>query len=91
MGYFSGFLAYGSELFSTHIRASGLGIAYTGFARIVATVGPFIVGIAADSFGIGPAIGVMGGLFIPAIIVLWWLGGETKGKTLEELDRGIGA
>jgi MFS family permease len=89
MGYFSGFPAYGSELFPTHIRASGLGIAYTGFARIFATLGPFIVGLLAEIIGIGPSIGIMGALFVPAIIVLWWLGKETKGKTLKELDQGF--
>ncbi len=89
MGYFSGFPAYGSELFPTHLRASGLGIAYTGIARVVSTVGPYGIGIMADKVGIGPGIGIMGALFIPAIIVLWWLGNETKGKTLEELDRPV--
>lgn len=87
MGYFSGFPAYGSELFPTHIRASGLGIAYTGIARIVSTVGPYGIGIMADRVGIGAGIGIMGSLFLPAIIVLWWLGRETKGKTLSEIDQ----
>lgn len=87
MGYFSGFPAYGSELFPTHIRASGLGIAYTGIARVVATLGPYLVGILSERVGIGASIGIMGGLFLPAILVLWWLGKETKGKTLEEIDQ----
>ncbi|WP_027416140.1 MFS transporter [Aneurinibacillus terranovensis] len=86
MGYFSGFPAYGSELFPTHIRATGLGITYTGFSRVISTLGPFAIGILADKVGISVGIGIMGALFIPAIIVLWWLGHETKGKTIEELD-----
>jgi MFS family permease len=86
MGYFSGFPAYGSELFPTHIRATGLGITYTGFSRLVSTFGPFAIGVFAQKVGISAGIGFMGALFIPAIIVLWWLGKETSGKSIEEID-----
>ena len=86
IGYFVGYPLYGSELFPTHLRATGMGIAYTGIARMGSTFGPTAVGAAAGSIGISGAIAIMAGTYIIAVIVIWAMGYETKGKSVEELD-----
>jgi MFS family permease len=87
MGYFSGYPLYGSELYPTHLRASGMGIAYTGIARVGATFGPAAVGAIADAVGVSEAIEAMAAFYILAVILIWWMGVETKGRTLKELDK----
>ncbi|MCR4443189.1 MAG: MFS transporter, partial [Peptococcaceae bacterium] len=78
---------YGSELWPTWLRATGMGIAYMGIARIGSTFGPMAVGAMADIIGVAKAIGVMASFYILAVILIWTIGYETKGKSLEELDR----
>ncbi|MDH7524371.1 MAG: MFS transporter, partial [Peptococcaceae bacterium] len=87
MGYFSGYPMYGSELWPTWLRATGMGIAYMGIARIGSTFGPMAVGAMADIIGVAKAIGVMASFYILAVILIWAIGYETKGKSLEELDK----
>jgi len=87
MGYFSGYPMYGSELWPTWLRATGMGIAYTGIARVGSTFGPMAIGAAADVIGLSQAIAIMASFYIIAIILIWAMGYETKGKSLEELDR----
>jgi MFS family permease len=86
MGYFSGYPLYGSELWPTALRASGMGIAYTGIARVGSTFGPMVIGAVADKVGIATAISVMASSYILAVILIWAMGYETKGKTLGELN-----
>ncbi len=86
LGFFAGYPLYGSELWPTALRASGMGIAYTGIARMGSTFGPMIIGMIADKSGIGTGISLVASLFIIAIIILWTMGIETSGKTLEELE-----
>ena len=87
MGYFSGYPIYGSELWPTALRASGMGIGFMGIARAGSTAGPALVGALADETSIATAISIMAGLYIVAIILVWALGYETKGKSLEELEK----
>ncbi len=83
-GVFGSFTYYLPELFPTRLRATGAGFCYN-FGRIIASVGPFLVGRAALSstnnilhtlFWIGfvPLIGL---LFLPWVI-------ETRGKALRD-------
>lgn len=86
-GFFSGYSLYGSELFPVQMRGAALGFGYTGIARLGSTFGPMAVGAVADIVGITKAITMMAGLYIVAIAFLWAWGYETRGKTLEELDK----
>ncbi|MDR1603479.1 MAG: MFS transporter [Gracilibacteraceae bacterium] len=86
MGYFTGYPLYGSELFPTRLRATGMGIAYTGIGRLGSTLGPTVIGIIADNYSFSVAITAMASLYIIAVILIWVMGIETKGKSLEELE-----
>jgi len=86
MGYFSGYPLYGSELWPTALRATGMGICFMGIARCGSTFGPMLVGAVADKTNIATAISIMASFFIVAVILIWVLGYETKGKSLEELE-----
>ncbi|MDQ0219457.1 MFS transporter [Peribacillus cavernae] len=88
-GYFSGLAAFGTEIFPTHIRGTGITYSYTAFGRIVATIAPFLVGSLGAIYGLGFIIGVIGFLYVPAIIVIWWLGRETTGVTIKDLDSQV--
>ncbi len=83
-GVFGSFTYYLPELFPTRLRATGAGFCYN-FGRILASVGPFLVGRVAASgttsilhtlFWIGfvPLIGL---LFLPWVI-------ETRGRELRD-------
>lgn len=87
LGFFTGYPLYGSELYPTALRATGMGICYTGIARVGATFGPGIIGMVADKSSLGVAISTVAILFIVAIIALWTMGYETVGKTREELEK----
>lgn len=87
MGYFTGYPLYGSEIFPTWLRATGMGIAYTGIARVGSTFGPMAIGVIADYASLSTAIGIMAATYIIAVFVIWTMGYETKGKSLEELDQ----
>jgi MFS family permease len=74
-GFFSMFGAMLAELYPTALRGTGLSFVYN-LGRGVSSLAPFAVGFAADSFGIGAALGLnsaffaLGGLLIftlPAI------------------------
>jgi len=86
MGFFSGYPLYGSELWPTAMRATGMGIAYTGIARMGSTFGPMAIGAIADKAGIGTAMSIMSLALLLAIVIIWTMGHETKGKTLTELE-----
>ncbi len=87
MGYFSGYPIYGSELWPTALRASGMGIGFMGIGRFGSTFGPFVVGAVADYTDIATAISIMASLYIVAIILVWTMGYETKGKSLEDIEK----
>ena len=83
-GVFGSFTYYLPELFPTRLRATGSGFCYN-IGRVVASVGPFVVGTVARSgvdamrhalFAVGfvPLVGL---LFLPWVI-------ETRGKGLRE-------
>lgn len=86
MGYFSGYPIYGSELWPTALRASGMGIGFMGIGRFGSTFGPFVVGAVADFTGIAMAISIIASIYLVAVILVWAMGYETKGKTLQEIE-----
>lgn len=81
IGYFSGFAAIVSELFPTEIRATAMGTSYN-FGRGISAAAPFVVGILAHEFGLGPSFFVLAGAFFLAAVLAMGLP-ETKGKQLE--------
>ena len=81
-GVFGAFPFYLPELFPTRLRATGAGFCYN-IGRVLASVGPFVVGAAAARgtamqtifyVGFAPLLGL---LFVPLII-------ETRGSTLSD-------
>lgn len=81
IGYFSGFAAIVSELFPTEIRATAMGTSYN-FGRGISAAAPFVVGVLAHQFGLGPSFFVLAGAFFLAAVLAMALP-ETKGKQLE--------
>lgn len=74
-----------AELFPTHIRATGHGFAScTG--KIGAAVGIFLLPICMQHFGLGPTMYAIAGTALLGFLITQWLGVETKGKTLEEIE-----
>lgn len=80
-GYFSGFGAIVSELFPTEIRATAMGTSYN-VGRGISAAAPFVIGILAHRFGLGPSFFLLAGAFFLAAVLAMALP-ETKGKQLE--------
>jgi len=79
-GFFSVFGAMLAELFPSAIRATAQGFAYnTG--RAAGAFAPFVIGAAADRYGIGSALAVTSAFFIAGGIMMRFLP-ETKGEAL---------
>lgn len=78
-----------SELFPTHLRATGVGIC-VGFGRIGAIVGVVVLAEAATAFGLWTAFLCLAGLWLIGTLAsgLWWFRGtEGRGRTLDALAR----
>ena len=80
-GYFSGYAAIASELFPTEIRATAMGISYN-VGRVLSAFAPFVIGMLAARFGLGPAFLLQSLVFLFAAMFALMLP-ETKGKQLE--------
>ncbi|MGP8268690.1 MAG: MFS transporter [Terracidiphilus sp.] len=85
MGYFGGYAVYGAELWPTALRASGMGIC-VGIGRFGSTAGPLLVGIIADMTNLTTAMTIMSSIYLIIIIMIWSVGYETKGMSLEEIE-----
>jgi MFS family permease len=85
MGYFGGYAVFGAELWPTAYRASGMGVC-VGIGRFGSTCGPLVVGIIADMTSIKTAITLMSSIYLIIILLIWTMGYETKGMTLEEIE-----
>ncbi len=79
-GYFSLFGAMLAELFPTRIRASAQGFCYN-FGRLVSSLAPFAIGVAAKQYGLGFSL-ACDAVFFALGAVLIWLLPETKGTEL---------
>jgi putative MFS transporter len=79
------FGVYTPELFPTEIRLRANGICNT-LGRAATVVSPFIVGALMTAYQLPGVIGLMIGLLVVQIIVVWAWGVEPAKRPLEELD-----
>ncbi len=77
--------SYIPELFPTRLRASGHGMA-TLVSRLGAVASSFIWIAAVSAYGLRGAFLVHGSFAVVGIVVTLWLGTETKGRSLEEIN-----
>jgi MFS transporter, putative metabolite:H+ symporter len=76
---------YVSELYPTHLRATAVGW-FFGIGRIGSFLAPTVVGFMLQ-YGAGAyVLHTFALTFLIAAIALWFVGVETKGKTLEEIS-----
>lgn len=80
-GYFSLFGTLVSELYPQRIRATALGVVYN-IGRAASAAAPWLVGVLADRYGIGSALGVTS-LFLLAGAAMMLTLPETRGRELE--------
>jgi MFS family permease len=80
-GYFSGFAAVTSELFPTEVRGTAMGLTYN-VGRGLSAAAPAVVGMLANSFGLGTAFFLQAAAFLAAALLALALP-ETRGKELE--------
>ncbi|MCA1680518.1 MAG: MFS transporter, partial [Actinobacteria bacterium] len=76
-----------SELFPTHLRATGVGVSVAA-GRVGAIIGAVVLAETASSFGLWSAFGALAGLWLIGAVAagLWWLRGiEARGLSLETL------
>lgn len=78
-------MTYVAELFPTAVRGSGFGVSM-GVGRIASIFAPVISGALAASLGLAGSFQIAAGLWVLYVIGFAW-GRETKGKSLEEIDR----
>lgn len=83
-GYFSMFGALLSELFPTRIRASAQGFCYN-IGRLASAAAPYLIGLAAETRGLGLALAITSLFFAVGGILVWTLP-ETRGTDLEALE-----
>lgn len=83
-GYFSMFGALLSELFPTRIRASAQGFCYN-IGRLASAAAPYLIGLAAETKGLGLALAITSLFFAVGGILVWTLP-ETRGTDLEALE-----
>ncbi len=79
---------YVSELYPTHLRATAVGW-FFGIGRIGSFLAPTVIGFMLQ-YGAGVyVLHTFALTFLIAAIALWFVGIETKGKTLEEITGGM--
>jgi putative MFS transporter len=89
---------YAAEVWPSHLRTSGMGSAY-GFGGIGKIIGPLgLAMIVGSSNFVKPDVPLtsiplaflyLGGWFLLAGVVYYFLGIETKGKSIEQIDREL--
>jgi putative MFS transporter len=80
-----GLSTYNAELYPTELRAVGTGIG-NAWVRFASVIGPFFIGWAIPSFGLGAVFLVFALFAIAGGIVAYGFAPETKGRVLEELS-----
>jgi putative MFS transporter len=78
---------YVSELHPTHMRATAVGW-FFGIGRIGSFLAPAVVGFMLHWDAGAYVLHTFALTFLIASIALWFVGVETKGRTLEEITRG---
>jgi len=89
---------YAAEVWPSHLRTSGMGSAY-GFGGIGKIIGPLgLAMIVGSSNFVKPDVPLtaipmaflyLGGWFLLAGVVYYFLGIETRGKSIEQIDREL--
>ena len=81
---------YTPELFPTDIRLRANGICHT-LGRLATVVSPFIAGALLARYGLSGVIGLMTGLLVVQIAVVWAWGIEPAKRRLEEIEAAVTA
>ncbi|MFT4065592.1 MFS transporter [Paraburkholderia sp.] len=81
-GVFSGMGAYLSELYPSHVRASGQSFCYN-FGRGIGALFPALVGFLSESSSLGGAIAIFAGFAYAISVVMAATLPETKGRPLQ--------
>lgn len=79
------FAIYVPELFPTDVRMRAAGICNTA-GRAATMITPFFVVALLRSYGIAGVLGMIIGLLVVQIIVVWLFGAEPRKRSLEEMD-----
>lgn len=74
---------YPSELFPTHLRSSGVGMA-SAISRVGAAAGTFLIPISMDNLGLGPTLLMAAGIAIIGLIISILWAPDTRFLSLEE-------
>ncbi|WP_407314076.1 MFS transporter [Desulfosporosinus sp. SB140] len=85
-GMWSSVYAYTPELYPTRIRGTGVGMS-NSIGRIGALLGPYIMGTMMVAYGSGSVFTLAASVFAVAACAILILGPETRGKTLEEINK----
>ncbi len=83
-GTYAGVYAYTPEVFPTNIRATGAGVA-SSVGRIGAICAPILVGYIFPIFGFAGVFGVTTAALLVGALAVWFIGVETKGRSLEDI------
>jgi putative MFS transporter len=78
---------YVSELYPTHMRATAVGW-FFGIGRIGSFLAPAVIGFMLQFGAAAYVLHTFALTFLLAAIALWFVGIETRGRTLEEITRG---
>jgi putative MFS transporter len=81
---------YPSELFPTHLRATGVGFA-ASMSRIGAAVGTFLLPISLDHLGTQATMAAGVAVLLVGVVVSWAWAPETRDLTLTSASSGDGA
>jgi MFS transporter, putative metabolite:H+ symporter len=84
-GMWSALYAYTPELYPTHVRATGTGFA-SAVGRIGSLIGPSLIGFILPTAGQSGVFALGAGAFALAALVVFVLGEETRGRTLENIS-----
>jgi MFS transporter, putative metabolite:H+ symporter len=76
--------SWSPELYPTQIRATGAGVA-AAVGRIGGIIGPFLTPVLVPSLGQTGVFAMFMALLIVTALVVWALGEETRGRSLEEI------
>ena len=79
-------MTYTAEVYPTRVRGTGYGAA-SGFGRTAGLIGPTLVGLIVEAYGIKAATLATAVVFLIAALDVAALGIETKGLTLEQISR----
>jgi len=78
-----------SELFPTHLRATGVGTC-VAVGRVGAIIGNVVLGLSATTFGLSSGFALLAGFWAIGVLAaaIWWVRGiEARGMSLESLAR----